>query len=89
MRNNSGTTRPGLIITLVVGALFGAVTARAADVRRPTLESIGNQVMCVCGGCVAPLGQCPHMDCGTKAEMKAYIRRKSLMAKMKPRFSRT
>jgi cytochrome c-type biogenesis protein CcmH len=58
-----------------MGALFVALTALAASARQPTLESIGNQVMCVCGGCVAPLGQCPHLDCGTKAEMKAYIQK--------------
>jgi hypothetical protein len=64
-----------LATALVIGALFAASTALAASVRQPTLESIGNQVMCVCGGCVAPLGQCPHLDCGTKAEMKAYIQK--------------
>jgi cytochrome c-type biogenesis protein CcmH len=48
--------------------------ARAAEADKPTYDSIASKVMCVCGGCVAPLSQCPHIDCGTKAEMQAYIK---------------
>jgi cytochrome c-type biogenesis protein CcmH/NrfF len=43
-------------------------------VRKPTLESLGNQVQCTCG-CVAPLNQCPHIDCAEKAGMQAFIKK--------------
>lgn len=65
--------RSKLATVLLTGALFAASAARGDNPRKPTLDSIGSQVMCVCGGCVAPLIHCPHIDCGTKAEMKAYI----------------
>jgi len=40
--------------------------------RKPTLESIGDQVMCLCG-CVATLNHCPHRDCATVAEIRPII----------------
>jgi cytochrome c-type biogenesis protein CcmH len=67
--------RSKLATGLLIGALFAASAARGDSPPKPTLDSIGNQVMCVCGGCAAPLNQCPHIDCGTKAEMKAYIQK--------------
>lgn len=48
--------------------------ARADGARKPTLESLGNQVQCTCG-CNAPLNQCPHLDCAEKAEMQAFIKK--------------
>jgi len=45
---------------------------RADAPRKPTLESIGDQVMCLCG-CVATLNHCPHRDCATVAEMRPVI----------------
>lgn len=51
------------------------LSVRADDARKPTVESVGNQVMCVCGGCVAPLNQCPMLECAEKAEMRAFIRK--------------
>jgi cytochrome c-type biogenesis protein CcmH/NrfF len=52
--------------------LLAAATARGAS-QKPTVESIGNQVMCLCG-CVATLNHCPHVNCAMKAEMLASIR---------------
>jgi hypothetical protein len=49
--------------------------AHATDSREPTVESVGNQVMCTCGGCVAPLNQCPMLECAEKAEMRAFIKK--------------
>jgi len=60
---------------LLIGALCVASTAHAENSGKPTLDSVSKQVMCMCGGCVAPLNQCPHLDCGTKAEMKAFIQK--------------
>lgn len=46
---------------------------RAEGTRPPTLESIGNEVQCVCGGCVAPINECPMLNCAEKAEIRAFI----------------
>lgn len=56
---------------LVVG-LFAAAMARGDG--KPSLESVGDQVMCPCG-CVATLNHCPHIDCSTREEMKAAIQK--------------
>jgi len=45
---------------------------RADSPKKPTLESIGDQVMCLCG-CVATLNHCPHRDCATVAQMRPVI----------------
>jgi cytochrome c-type biogenesis protein CcmH len=45
---------------------------RADGSKKPTLESIGDQVMCLCG-CVATLNHCPHRDCATIAEIRPVI----------------
>jgi cytochrome c-type biogenesis protein CcmH len=66
--------RSRLATGLLISALAAASAAGGDRPRKPTLESIGNQVMCLCG-CNAPLNQCPHIDCSTKAEMKAYIQK--------------
>jgi cytochrome c-type biogenesis protein CcmH/NrfF len=60
----------GLVI--LVGALCVASLTRADTPKRPTLESIGDQVMCLCG-CVATLNHCPHRDCATLAEIRPFI----------------
>jgi len=48
----------------------------AAVAARPTLESIGNKVYCLCG-CVTTLNRCPHLpsECASRAEMEALIRK--------------
>ena len=61
----------GAAIILVLG--LGVASLTPADrPQRPTLESIGDQVMCLCG-CVATLNHCPHRDCATVAEMHPII----------------
>ena len=52
--------------------LCAAGAARGDDAGKPTLESLGNKVECPCG-CVAPLNQCPMLNCSEKAEMRAFI----------------
>jgi cytochrome c-type biogenesis protein CcmH len=59
------------VVVLVFG-LFAASMARADHSRKPTVESIGDQVMCLCG-CMATLNHCPHRDCATVAEMRPII----------------
>lgn len=43
---------------------------------KPTLDSIGNKVYCLCG-CVTTLNHCPHLpsECASRAQMEALIRR--------------
>lgn len=57
---------------LLVACVFIASLARADDARKPTVEMIGSEVQCPCG-CVAPLNQCPMLNCAEKAEMRAFI----------------
>jgi len=66
--------RTRLAITVLLGALFAASAAHGDSRGKPTLEALGNEVQCTCG-CVAPLNQCPHLDCAEKAEMQAFIKR--------------
>ncbi|MGA2985537.1 MAG: cytochrome c-type biogenesis protein CcmH [Terriglobia bacterium] len=60
---------------LLLGTLLAASVARGDTPGKPSVDSIGNQVMCVCGGCVAPLNQCPMLECAEKAEMRAFIKK--------------
>ena len=59
-------------IVLLAAFLLVVPAARADDARRPTVETIGSEVQCPCG-CVAPLNQCPMLNCAEKAEMRAFI----------------
>jgi cytochrome c-type biogenesis protein CcmH/NrfF len=59
---------------LLAAFLLATSAARGDSARKPTLEALGNEVQCTCG-CVAPLNQCPHLDCAEKAEMQAFIKK--------------
>jgi cytochrome c-type biogenesis protein CcmH len=63
-----------LATSLLLGTLLAASVARGDTARKPTLEALGNEVQCPCG-CVAPLNQCPMLDCAEKAEMRAFIKK--------------
>jgi cytochrome c-type biogenesis protein CcmH/NrfF len=58
----------------VAAFLIAASLAFGDSSRKPTLEALGNEVQCKCG-CVAPLNQCPHIDCAEKAEMQGFIKK--------------
>ena len=58
------------ITSLMAVALLTTVARGAAP--KPTVQSIGDQVMCLCG-CVATVNHCPHLNCATQAEMRAAI----------------
>jgi cytochrome c-type biogenesis protein CcmH/NrfF len=60
------------VMALLTCSLFIVSMTRADGSRKPTLESIGDKVMCLCG-CVATLNHCPHRDCATVAEMRPII----------------
>ena len=51
-----------------------AAAAGRAQAARPTVESVGSKVMCLCG-CVAILNQCPHQGCSTHEEVKAVVQK--------------
>ncbi len=58
---------------LLLGVLVAGAIALGSEARTPTVESIGNEVQCICGGCVAPINQCPMINCTEKAEIRAFI----------------
>jgi cytochrome c-type biogenesis protein CcmH/NrfF len=60
-------------VLLLALATLGAGPARAVD-PRPTVESIGEHVICLCG-CVAILNHCPHLNCSMQAEERATIQK--------------
>jgi cytochrome c-type biogenesis protein CcmH/NrfF len=60
------------VMALLACGLCVASMTRADGSKKPTLESIGDQVMCLCG-CVATLNHCPHRDCATVAEIRPII----------------
>jgi cytochrome c-type biogenesis protein CcmH/NrfF len=64
---------------IFVWALLSASAPRGAN-RKPTVESIGDQVMCLCG-CVATLNHCPHHDCSTVVEMRPVIEKEIAQGK--------
>ncbi len=64
----------GLRTILLAAFLLASPVARGDSARKPTEEAIGSEVQCTCG-CVAPLNQCPHLDCAEKAEMRAFIKK--------------
>jgi len=68
--------RVKLTVPILALALFAAPAARVSAAK-PSLETIGNQVYCLCGGCVAVLNQCPHhrSECSTRAEMEDLIQK--------------
>ena len=61
--------------TTLLFAVLLTATATRADDARPTVESISERVMCICG-CVATLNHCPHpeSECSMRAEMTKLIK---------------
>lgn len=51
--------------------LLATVTGRGQE-PAPTVATVGNKVMCLCG-CVAILNQCPHQGCSTHEEVNGVI----------------
>jgi cytochrome c-type biogenesis protein CcmH/NrfF len=64
--------RLGFVLLLALATL-GAGPARAVD-PLPTVESIGERVMCLCG-CVAILNHCPHQNCSMHDEIHTTIQK--------------
>jgi len=64
------SSRVGKILLAILLATCGAQAAGSP----PTVESIGDQVMCLCG-CVATMNHCPHVNCSTREEMRAVIQK--------------
>jgi len=60
--------------TLLFAVVLVAAVTRA-DEARPTVESVSERVMCLCG-CVATLNHCPHpeSECSGRAEMTKLIK---------------
>jgi hypothetical protein len=62
-------------IAILFFLLSGVQRSFAGAPRKPTLESIGSKVYCLCGGCDTTLGDCPHLpsQCASRAEETALI----------------
>jgi hypothetical protein len=62
---------PELIILILAGVTGLAFGTRS----KASLDQVGNQVECLCGGCVAMLNHCPHLpsQCESRAEITAII----------------
>ncbi len=58
----------------ILAVLLVVATASGANNTKPTVESIGDQVMCLCG-CVATLNHCPHVNCAMREQEQAAIRK--------------
>lgn len=56
-------------ISIFVAAAFFTANADAAG-SKPTLESVGDGLICQCG-CTQTVNTCDHYECATRAEMKA------------------
>jgi cytochrome c-type biogenesis protein CcmH len=61
------------VLVTALGVFMLAAALARGQAPPPTLESVGNKVMCICG-CVAILNQCPHQGCGTHDEIQAAIK---------------
>ena len=58
----------------ILAVLLVVATASGASNTKPTVESIGDKVMCLCG-CVATLNHCPHVNCAMREQEQAAIRK--------------
>ena len=61
-----------LVTTLLLSLALVSV-AMGAQSREQIAKEIGDNVYCMCGGCVTTLNHCPHQYCPTKAEMHKII----------------
>ena len=65
------STKP---IVAILAVLLAVAAANGASSTKPTVESIGDKVMCLCG-CVATLNHCPHVNCSMREQEQAAIRK--------------
>jgi cytochrome c-type biogenesis protein CcmH len=63
--------RNSLFVAALGTLLLAAAVVRGED-PAPTVKSVGDKVMCLCG-CVAILNQCPHQGCSTHEEVNGVI----------------
>ncbi len=70
-------------VVVLAATLVGLATLAQSDDRSDLAQKIGEQVYCMCGGCVGLLNHCPHPDaeCSTKLEMKRMIAREAAEGK--------
>jgi hypothetical protein len=71
------------IAIAALGAMLFAAVAVRGDGPTPTVETVGNKVMCTCG-CVAILNQCPHQGCSTHDEIQGVIKKLIAEGKSEP-----
>lgn len=60
------------VLLATLGILLLAAPVVRGEGPAPTVQSVGEKVMCLCG-CVAILNQCPHQGCSTHEEVNGVI----------------
>ena len=60
------------LVVATLGVMLIAPVVLRGQAPPPTVETVGNKVMCLCG-CVAILNQCPHQGCSTHEEVNGVI----------------
>ena len=67
-------------MTILLLAATGAAVAGAQQGADPTLKSVSERVVCQCG-CNYGLNYCPHQNCSSHDEMKAFIEKERAAGK--------
>ncbi len=67
--------KKGAAIAAFLFLLGATQPAIARTSPKPSLDSVGSKVYCLCGGCDTTLNDCPHLpsQCGNRAEETALI----------------
>jgi cytochrome c-type biogenesis protein CcmH len=80
-RNTVRSVAPTLLALAILAAM---ATARAGEESaRPTVESIGEHLVCQCG-CNYGLNNCTHNNCASDEEMKAFMKKEISEGKDEP-----
>ncbi len=63
-----------LAIGILLAGIFSAANATGKE-PRPTPKSVGDGVICQCGGCNQTVSTCNHYECSARAEMNSLIQK--------------
>ncbi len=63
-----------MAINIFVVGTIAALSAFAGN-PKPSMKSLGDQVVCLCGVCYESVNNCNHYNCSTATEMRALIQK--------------